>query len=59
MIIYPVVPKGTVILRIIPTAMHSLKDVEQTLNAFDAIKLKLDNRIYREAGVENAFLAKS
>ena len=59
MIIYPVIPKGMVILRIIPTAMHSLEDVEITLNAFDSIKTKLDSGVYREAGVEGALLAKS
>ncbi|MEM6829223.1 MAG: aminotransferase class I/II-fold pyridoxal phosphate-dependent enzyme [Bacteroidota bacterium] len=59
MIIYPVIPKGMVILRIIPTAMHSLEDVEMTLNAFDEIKTKLDQGVYREAGVEGALLSKS
>lgn len=59
MVVYPVVPKGMVILRIIPTAMHTLEDVEETLNAFDAIKEKLDNGVYKEAGVEGALLAKS
>lgn len=59
MVVYPVVPKGMVILRIIPTAMHSLEDVEQTLSAFEAIKSKLDDGVYKEAGVEGALLAKS
>ncbi|MEQ9467870.1 MAG: aminotransferase class I/II-fold pyridoxal phosphate-dependent enzyme [Ekhidna sp.] len=59
MVVYPVVPKGMVILRIIPTAMHTLEDVEETLNAFDVIKEKLDNGVYKEAGVEGALLAKS
>jgi len=59
MVVYPVVPKGMVILRIIPTAMHTLDDVELTLNAFDAIKSKLDEGVYKEAGVEGALLAKS
>ena len=59
MVVYPVVPKGMVILRIIPTAMHSLDDVELTLNAFEAIKGKLDDGVYKEAGVEGALLAKS
>lgn len=59
MIVYPVVPKGMVILRIIPTAMHTLADVEETLNAFEAIKIKLDEGVYKEAGVEGAMLAKS
>lgn len=47
-VIYPVVPRGTIILRIIPTAMHSLEDVEITLDAFKAIKKKLDEGYYRE-----------
>lgn len=59
MIVYPVIPKGMVILRIIPTAMHTLEDVEMTLNAFDSIKSKLDDGVYREAGVEGAIFAKT
>ena len=47
-VIYPVVPKGTIILRIIPTATHSLADVEETIAAFNAIKKKLDDGYYRE-----------
>jgi glycine C-acetyltransferase len=42
MVIYPVVPKGVIMLRIIPTASHSLADVEETLQAFTAIKSKLE-----------------
>ena len=47
-VIYPVVPRGTIILRIIPTAVHTLEDVEITLEAFNAIKKKLDDGYYRE-----------
>ena len=47
-VIYPVVPKGTIILRIIPTAVHSLDDVEITIAAFNAIKKKLDDGYYKE-----------
>ena len=47
-VIYPVVPKGTIILRIIPTAVHSLQDVELTIAAFNAIKKKLDDGYYKE-----------
>ncbi len=43
---YPVVPKGTIILRLIPTAVHTLADVEETLEAFSAVKDKLDKGIY-------------
>ena len=59
MVIYPVIPKGMVILRIIPTAMHSLEDVEYTLDAFESIKSKLDEGVYKEEGVERAMLAKT
>jgi len=46
-IVYPVIPKGQIILRLIPTAAHTLADVEKTLNAFDAMREKLDAGIYR------------
>ncbi|MFW6351537.1 MAG: aminotransferase class I/II-fold pyridoxal phosphate-dependent enzyme [Bacteroidota bacterium] len=39
---YPVVPKGVIIIRIIPTAVHTLEDVEYTLVAFTKIKENLD-----------------
>ncbi|TAH21616.1 MAG: pyridoxal phosphate-dependent aminotransferase family protein [Cytophagales bacterium] len=41
MVVYPVVPKGVILLRLIPTAAHTLADVERTINAFEAIKDKL------------------
>jgi glycine C-acetyltransferase len=47
-VIYPVVPKGSIILRIIPTAVHSLDDVELTITAFNSIKKKLDKGYYKE-----------
>jgi glycine C-acetyltransferase len=45
-VVYPVVPKGIIILRLIPTAMHTLADVERTLNAFDEVREKLNNGTY-------------
>ena len=45
-VIYPVVPKDMILLRLIPTAGHSLNDVEYTVNAFDDIKKKLDSGRY-------------
>jgi len=42
LIIYPVVPKGTILLRLIPTAVHSLEDVEYTIDKFTTIKKNLD-----------------
>ena len=45
-VVYPVVPKGVIMFRIIPTAAHSLEDVEYTLNAFSEAKKKLDAGLY-------------
>ena len=46
-VVYPVVPKGQIMLRIIPTAAHTLDDVEYTLNAFTTLADKLKNRVYQ------------
>ena len=46
MVVYPVVPKDVFMLRLIPTAMHSIEDVEYTIDVFDKIKKKLDNEEY-------------
>lgn len=40
-VVYPVIPKGQLLLRLIPTAMHTLEDVEYTINAFKAVHKKL------------------
>lgn len=45
-VIYPVIPKGMIIFRIIATAVHTLEDVEYTLNAFKEIREKLDKGYY-------------
>jgi len=45
-VIYPVVPKDVVMLRLIPTAVHSIEDVEYTVKAFREIKVKIDNDEY-------------
>ncbi len=45
-VIYPVVPKDVVMLRLIPTASHSLEDVAYTIKAFKEIKKKVDNDEY-------------
>ena len=41
MVVYPVVPKDVIMLRIIPTAAHTLEDVEFTINAFTEVQDKL------------------
>lgn len=47
-VIYPVVPKDVIMFRIIPTASHTLADVEETLTAFSQLKDKLDSGFYRQ-----------
>jgi glycine C-acetyltransferase len=47
-VVYPVIPKGIILLRMIPTASHTLEDVEETLKAFEAIREKLENGTYKE-----------
>lgn len=46
MVVYPVVPKGVIILRIIPTAVHTLEDVNYTIDAFSKIVGKLKSGQY-------------
>jgi len=46
MVAYPVVPKGVLMLRLIPTAIHTLEDVDYTINAFSEVKKKLDSGKY-------------
>lgn len=45
-VIYPVVAKGVVMLRLIPTCMHSEADVEYTIDAFKQIREKLSQGAY-------------
>ncbi|MBK8806169.1 MAG: pyridoxal phosphate-dependent aminotransferase family protein [Bacteroidales bacterium] len=45
-VIYPVVPKGVIMLRIIPTAVHTLDDVAYTIKAFSEVKEKLTKGAY-------------
>jgi glycine C-acetyltransferase len=49
MVVYPVVPKGVIMLRLIPTSVHTLEDVEYTINAFKAISGKLRAGEYERA----------
>jgi glycine C-acetyltransferase len=45
-VVYPVVPKGVLMLRLIPTAVHSLDDVKITIDAFEDIAEKLKSNFY-------------
>ena len=49
-VIYPVIPKGMMILRLIPTTTHTLQDVEETITAFKSMREKLDKGIYTRIG---------
>ncbi|MBW3466552.1 aminotransferase class I/II-fold pyridoxal phosphate-dependent enzyme [Arthrospiribacter ruber] len=54
-VIYPVVPKGMIILRLIPTAVHTLEDVKETIAAFEAIKEKLTSGYYKTTELAISF----
>lgn len=45
-VVYPVIPKGQILLRLIPTAVHTLKDVEITIKAFAECAEKLKKGEY-------------
>ena len=47
-VIYPVVPKGVILLRLIPTADHTLEDVKYTIDTFTKIQKKLVNKEYSQ-----------
>jgi glycine C-acetyltransferase len=46
LVAYPVIPKGELMLRLIPTAMHSLEDVDYTISAFKEVRKKLNDGLY-------------
>lgn len=48
-VVYPVIPKGMILLRLIPTASHTDAEINETLDAFDAIHDKLVNGHYKAA----------
>jgi glycine C-acetyltransferase len=50
-VVYPVIPKGHIIYRLIPTAAHTDADIEQTLKAFSETKHKLDAGAYKAEAI--------
>ncbi|MDZ7614610.1 MAG: aminotransferase class I/II-fold pyridoxal phosphate-dependent enzyme [Flavobacteriaceae bacterium] len=46
-VVYPVIPKGLILLRLIPTAAHTLDNVYETIAAFSAIREKLQSGVYK------------
>lgn len=55
MVVYPVIPKGMIILRLIPTAMHSMEDVKYTIESFSKIKDKLYGGLYMAERIREGF----
>jgi glycine C-acetyltransferase len=50
-VVYPVIPKGHIIYRLIPTAAHTDEDIQETLKAFTATKKKLDEGAYKSEAI--------
>jgi glycine C-acetyltransferase len=46
-VVYPVIPKGLIILRLIPTATHTQEDIDETITAFSGIRSKLEGGVYK------------
>ena len=51
-VVYPVIPKGLIILRLIPTATHTQEDIDDTIKAFSAIRTKLERGVYKRIGAK-------
>ena len=47
-VVYPVIPKGMILLRLIPTAVHTEKDIEETIKAFGEVSHKLNSGAYQD-----------
>jgi glycine C-acetyltransferase len=47
-VIYPVIPKGMILFRLIPTAVHTLDDVKYTVETFAKLRKKLENKEYSQ-----------
>jgi glycine C-acetyltransferase len=47
-VVYPVIPKGLIMLRLIPTALHTIEDVNRTLDAYSELAIKLKKGHYKE-----------
>ncbi len=52
-VVYPVIPKGMILLRLIPTTVHTEQDVRETVRAFQAVKSKLENGEYQKDKMVN------
>lgn len=52
-VVYPVVPKDVIMLRLIPTAVHTLEDVQYTIDTFKKVKERLAAGEYQHEGIVN------
>lgn len=52
-VVFPVIPKGQIIFRLIPTAVHTDEDTDLTLKAFEETKKKLDSGTYKAEEIPN------
>lgn len=52
-VIFPIVPRDVILLRLIPTAAHTMEDVNETITAFEAISEKLRTGKYQHEGIES------
>jgi glycine C-acetyltransferase len=50
MVVYPVIPKGMLLLRLIPTAIHTMEDITETITAFSAVRERLVSGEYMAIG---------
>ncbi|WP_395809700.1 aminotransferase class I/II-fold pyridoxal phosphate-dependent enzyme [Daejeonella sp.] len=53
-VVYPVIPKGLIMLRLIPTALHTIEDVNRTLDAYSELAVKLKKGHYKEKSLQNS-----
>ena len=51
-VVYPVIPKGMILLRLIPTALHTQQDIDETIKAFQGMQAKLNDKFYEAQVVQ-------
>jgi glycine C-acetyltransferase len=51
-VVYPVVPKGVILLRLIPTSVHTQEDIDTTISAFKEVRTKLTDGTYMEVAAQ-------
>ena len=51
-VVYPVIPRGMILLRLIPTALHTQKDIDDTIVAFQGMQAKLNDKYYEAEVVQ-------